>query len=129
MLDIAVLISLAVMTYRVWSGVSREAEIFREFNQARTLAIVSLLFPLAPIILLLGMVHVGAVVSLVGAAVCFLPALVIARRNVRVFERSGTDRVNGAISAASQAVGTAIAGLCYVAVVAVFVLVWQMRGP
>jgi hypothetical protein len=122
--DIAIFIFLVVMSIRVISASSREAEIFREFNQSRLLALLSLLFPLAPLVMLFGLSKLGLVVSDVLAVLCLAPGLIVARRNMRAFERSGTDRVTGAIDVASQAITAAIAGLVYVAAVAILVLTW-----
>jgi hypothetical protein len=122
--DVAIFIFLVVMTFRVMSASSREAAIFREFKQPRWIAPLSLLFPVAPLVMLFCLSRLGVILAAALAALCLVPALVVARRNIRAFERSGTDRVNGAIGAASQAITAAIAGLVYVAAVSILVLVW-----
>src|SRR5262245_46794587 len=117
MLDAVLLIFFGVMAVRVATAVSREATVFREFQQSRSLAFLALLFPLGPLVMLAGLNRIGLLGSVLVAAACYLPALLSARRLMRAFDQAGTDRVSKAQSAASQAFGTALVGLLYVAVV------------
>lgn len=57
------------------------------------------------------------------ALACFIPALVLARRVDLALQRAGTDRVKEAQAAVTQAFGTALAGIVYVAIVAVLALI------
>ena len=129
MLDVFLLLFFGVMAYRIASAVSREGAIFREFNQPKSIGPFACLFPMGPIVLLTGVSRVGLLVSLVAAAGCYLPALFVARRRIQAFERAGTDRVKGALSASSQAFGTALAGLIYLGVVVVVAFVFQVYAP
>src|SRR5713101_4532957 len=116
MFDIAFLILFSVMAVRIAKAVSRESAIFREFNQSRALAIVVFLFPLGPIVLLVGSARLGLPLPFVLSAACFIPALILAQRNRQAFERAGTDRVKKAQGAVLEAFGIALAGLIYVSV-------------
>src|SRR6266571_611618 len=121
--DIALFIVFIVMAVRIARIVRAESPIFLEFKQSRSIAALVFLFPIGPLVLILGTFRLGWLVAIVLATACYLPGLVVARRRVAAFERAGTDRVYPAKSAASQAFGTALAGLVYVAVILVFFLV------
>jgi hypothetical protein len=123
MLEIALFIVFGVMAVRIARIVHAESAVFLEFKQSRSIAALVFLFPLGPLVLFMGTFRLGWLVAIVLATACYLPGLVVARRRVAAFERAGTDRVHPAKSAASQAFGTALAGLMYVAVVLLFFLV------
>ena len=120
MFDIVLLIIFCLMAYRIATAIQRESPIFREFNQPKTLSLVVMLFPLGPIVLLVGASRLTYPLAFIGAAACYIPALLIARRVGRVFEMAGTDRVKNAQVAITQAFGTALVGLIYVAVLLIF---------
>jgi len=44
---------------------------------------------------------------------CFIPALLLARKQGQALQKAGTDKVRGAQSAVEQVFGIALAGLCY----------------
>ena len=121
MLDLAFFILFCVMSVRIARSVLRESAIFREFNQSRALGLVVFLFPLGSLVLFAGVGRLGALLAFPLAAICYVPGLIVAHRLGNALERAGTDRVKGVRSAASQAFGTALVGLAYVA--AMFVLV------
>jgi hypothetical protein len=123
MLEIVLFIAFGVMAVRIARAVYTESAIFLEFKQSRSIAALVFLFPLGPIVLLLGSFRLGWLVAIVLAAACYLPGLVVAKRRLAAFERAGTDRVHPARSAVSQAFGTALAGLLYVAVALCFFIV------
>ncbi len=123
MLEIVLFIVFGVMAVRIARIVHVESAVFLEFKQSRSIAALVFLFPLGPLVLFLGPFRLGWLVAVVLATACYLPALVVARRRVAAFERAGTDRAHPAKSAASQAFGTALAGLIYVAVVLLLFLV------
>jgi len=127
-LDILALIVFVGMAYRIFTAVRRESVIFAEFKQSTALGYAALLFPLGPISMLL----IGTRAPLIGislCAVCYIPALVLARRATSTFDRAGTDRVKTAKSVAWQAFTTAVGGLAYAAVVLVLALgVASLRG-
>lgn len=120
MLDIALMIFFCVMTYRIATAIYRESKIFQEFKQPRTLALAVMFFPFGPLVLLAGATRLPFPIAFIGAAVCYIPALFIARRLGLAFEKAGTDRVKAAQAVVSQAYGTALAGLIYVAFILVF---------
>lgn len=123
MLDITLFVVFGVMAVRIARMVHAESAIFLEFNQSRSIAALVFLFPLGPLVLITGTFRLGWLVAVILAAPCYLPALVVARRRVAAFERAGTDRVHPAKSAVTEAFGTALAGLLYIAVVLAFFLV------
>jgi hypothetical protein len=120
MFDIALLIFFSVMAYRIATAINRETKIFREFQQPRTLALLAMLFPFGPLVLLIGLSRLPFPLAFIGAAACYIPALYIARRLGLAFERAGTDRVKAAQDAISQAVSTSFVGLIYVSIYMVF---------
>ena len=123
MLDMVLLIFFIVMAARIARTVVRESAIFREFNQSRSLAVAVLLFPLGPIALMALSFRLGWLPAAVAATACYLPALMIARRRIQVFELSGTDRTARAQGAATQAFGAAMVCFIYIAVFLVFMTV------
>jgi hypothetical protein len=120
MFDLALMIFFFVMTYRVAAALYREAAIFREFEQPRSLGLLVLLFPLGPFVLYIGMLRLPLPLAFVGAAACYIPALYLARRMGLALERARTDRVKGAQDAVAGAFGTALAGMIYVALHLIF---------
>ena len=127
MVDVAIFILMVVMAFRISRAVSREAAIFEEFRQSRSVGAAVLLYPVAPILVLVGTWIVGSIGALILAAGCLVPGLIISRKRMRAFERSGTDRTKGALAASTQAFGTALAGLLYLGVVAMFVAIHLTR--
>jgi len=81
-----------------------------------------MLFPLGPVVLLVGATRLPFPLTFIGAAACYVPALLIARRLGHAFEKSGTDRVKKAQAATSQAFGTALVGLIYTVLLYIFVI-------
>lgn len=127
MLDLIATIVFATMAYRIAVTVRRESAILREFGQAKSLAFLALLFPLGPFIYLVSVYRLGWIIAVVAAAACYVPSLIVAKRQLHVFDRAGTDRVRAAQSAATQALGTAIGGLVYTGVLLAFTLFRVMR--
>ena len=127
MIDVAVFVLMAVMAFRINRAVSRESATFEQFNQSKSLAPASLLYPVAPLVMFAGMFLLGSIVALLAAAMCFLPGLILGRNRMRAFERTGTDRTDGALAASTQAFGTAMVGLLYVALVGIFAVVGLTR--
>ena len=127
MVDVAIFILMVVMAFRINRAVARERAIFEEFQQSRSVGAVALLYPVAPIVVLVGTWIVGSIAALILAAGCLFPGLIVSRRRMRAFEQSGTDRTNGAVAGSAQAFGTALAGLLYLAVVAIFVMISLTR--
>ena len=118
--DVVLIAFFGVMAWRISTAIRRESHIFAEFNQPRSLAFLVLLFPLGPLVLFF-----AALLPLLAwplAAACFVPALVVSRQRIYVFERAGTDRVRAARTASSHAFGTSILGLSYIAIHVVLTL-------
>lgn len=123
MLNLILIIAFTVMAVRTARTVLRETAIFREFNQSRALGVLVLLFPLGPIVYFATAFRLGWIIAIVGAASCYLPALIAAKHRMHAFERAGTDRVKTAHEAATQAFGTALVGLIYCGIILTFTLV------
>jgi len=128
MLDIVLTIAFGAMAIRIARAVKRESAIFREFNQPLSLALVVFLFPFGPIVYPLTVFRLGWLVAVVASVACYLPGLIVAKRGLFAFDRAGTDRVGAAQSVTTEAFGTAIAGLVYVAVLLVFTLIPVFLG-
>lgn len=123
MLDIVLLIFFIVMTFRVVQGVTKEASIFNEFNQSKKLVILSLLFPVGPILLLTLTHRLGWLPSVVLASCCYLPSLLISRKQGEAFQRSGTDRTKKAEGITDQAFLASMVGLIYIVIFLLFIFI------
>ncbi|MEZ0232561.1 MAG: hypothetical protein ACAH12_06955 [Methylophilaceae bacterium] len=123
MLDIVLLIFFTFMTFRVVQGVVKEASIFKEFNQSKKLAPLSLLFPVAPILLLTLIHRLGWLPSVILASCCYLPSLLISQKQAEAFQRSGTDRTKKAEDIVNQAFLASMVGLIYIGIFLVFIFV------
>ena len=128
MLDFVLLVFFGVMAARIARLVWREAAIYREFKQSRSLGYLVLLFPFGPILALTTTFRLGWLVALVLVLGCYLPGFIAARRHLSFFERAGTDRIKSAESAASQAYGTAIVGFIYTGLLLAFTLAASTQG-
>lgn len=116
MFDIAVLIVLAVMSFRIVRTLRREMLILREFRLHQGLAFLVLLFPLGPLVLVGTTFKVPFPFAHVAAAACFIPGMLLARAQTRTLDSAGTDRVQGVQGALAEAFGAALLGLIYVSV-------------
>jgi hypothetical protein len=125
MIAIFASICLAIFAARAWVLISRHSGELSKLGRRWVLAGLCLLYPIAPFVLMLGIPIIGALASVVIAAACYVPALLLGRRALRVLECQGTDRVEGAISAVSSVIGGAIAGLSYVVIIGIFVVTWH----
>lgn len=75
-----------------------------------------MLLPLGPLVLITLPFRIGWAPTTAVAVFCYLPSLIISRRLNSAFEQSGTDRTQSAQKATTQAFGTSIFGLIYVAI-------------
>ena len=112
-MNILVFIIFGILAFRISKGVSRETAIFLEYRQSTALQELVFLFPVGPVALAIG-AFVGSPSAFLFAVACYLPALIMAYRIKGVFEKSGTDKVYGAMEVVSGAYATAIGGLVYV---------------
>lgn len=118
MFDIALFVFFCVMTYRVVRGIRDEAPLLKEFDQSHALAWLSLLFPMGPLVFLIGIAYLSISVAVISALACYVPALAISSKQRRALERSGTDRTQRAQAVIYQAFSTGLAGVVYVVFVA-----------
>ncbi len=119
MIDLVIFITLLVIAIKAYRTIKENSNIFDEFNQSKILSALVLLYPLGPLLLLLGEAMFPRILLFVIVAACYLPALIIANRQNKAFECAGTDRVTAAKSGVSYASVGALAGLIYLSVVVV----------
>ena len=117
MIDIAILITLLIVSYKSSKSIRDNTEIFSEFNLSKVLIILVFLYPFGPVLLFIfGAILPQALLYPLVAA-CFLPQLVISNKQSNALSLSGTDRVKEAKDALSLASLGAIIGLIYLTVV------------
>ena len=129
LLILVVTVVFGVIALRVARSVLKDAAVYREFQQTKSLALVVFLYPLGPPLLFAGPARVGWLLSVLVAIGCYLPGLFISMRNRRAFERAGWDRAVSALHSTSVASATAVGGLVYVALVAGLVLAFSSIAP
>ena len=120
MLDIALFITLFALGLRAFLGLRRESAVRREFGQSGLLDVLVLLYPLGPIVLLVGSLLVPRVALLVCVGAFFIAAWVASSKQREALERAGTDRVKDALAATSSATLGAMVGTIYIGVACVF---------
>ena len=124
MLDLVFLIVFVVLTHQVASAVRRESDIFLEFKQSRLLAVAALLFPFGPFVwFIIPRLGMPFWVGSVGMFLCYVPAIVLARRASNAFDTAGTDRVKRAQEATSKAKLAALLGFIYMAIISIYTIV------
>src|SRR5947207_10548123 len=117
-LELVVLFVFAVVSFRLAKSISRDSPIRKEFGVSNSLPFAVALFPIGAALVLIAQA-VGGSLLYVAAAALYAPAFVLARRQERVLEVAGTDRVNGARRTIAQVFASALCGLIYIAVVGV----------
>jgi uncharacterized membrane protein len=122
MIDILLMVVLIVLAARGFAALHRESAVRREFGQSHLLDVLVLLYPLGPLLLLIGPYFVPAASALFCAASLYVASIFVASKQRNSLECAGTDRVNRALEATSSATLGAIVGIVYVALVAIFVL-------
>lgn len=131
-MDIAVFILLSLMAIHIFASTRRTIGLYSEFGVSPALGKLALLFPLGPVFLFLYSIIVqrqlipgnayAVLISLTlafaAASLCYLPAMIVAGRQLDALERTGSDRdrVRDLISNAHQSFVTALAGVIYVGI-------------
>ena len=122
-LQVIVFVVFVVVSYRLVRAMARESVIRKEFGLSSLLPIMVWLFPVgAALVLIAPALAVSSSIGFVAAAAMYVPAFVLARRQERLLQVAGTDRVKEMRRTAEQAFGWALCGLIYV--VAVWALSW-----
>ena len=119
LLDLAIFITLFVIALKASNAIRTQSVIFTEFEQSNILALLVFLYPAGPIIKNLRGLYFPAVLVFGLAALCYIPALVIARKQSSVFQMAGTDRVRKSKEALTSVISGALVGLIYLSVVMV----------
>lgn len=115
-IDFTVIITLFYISYKASREILSNRKIFTEFNQSLILAIIVFIYPLGPILLYVGSFYVYKIILFPVLALCYLPQLLIAMKQTKIFEVAGTDRVNNAKEALSLVTVGSILGLIYVSI-------------
>ena len=115
-IDISILITLLVVAFRAAISIRKNHDIFAEYNQSTILALLVLIDPLGPLLLILGSPYIPKLYLFTLVIACFIPQLIIGRRQNRVFELSGTDKTDTAREALSIVNVGALIGLIYTSV-------------
>jgi hypothetical protein len=126
MLELGLLIFFGGMALRISKTLRDEAVTLEIYELPRTLHVLVFLFPVGPSILFYGSFHVPLALSAFTASLCYVPVLIIARRQARKLQTAGTDRVAKAESAISEAFGVALVGV--IVVVAVTAIAWGAKA-
>jgi hypothetical protein len=120
MIELLFLVTLAFLGLRACVALRRESGVRLEFQQSSLLAWLTALYPLGPMVLVLGARFVNPPVLLLAVAAGYACALRVAARQTAALECAGTDRVDNARSATALASLGAIVGLIYVGLAGVF---------
>lgn len=125
LLDLAIFITLLVIALKASKAIRTQSAIFTEFEQSNVLALLVFLYPAGPIIKILGGAYFPAVMVFGLTTICYIPALVIARKQISVFQVAGTDRVRTSKDALTSVVSGAFIGLIYLSVVLVLTIAFS----
>lgn len=125
MINIAILITFLVIAFRASNALRKNSHIFYEYKLITSLPVLVFLYPVGPLLLLAGnLLHAFYLYPL--AIFCYIPQLIIARRNSLILETAGTDRVDDAKSALTLTTLGALAGLLYL--LAAMILSFSVYG-
>jgi hypothetical protein len=124
-LELGSLAFFALMARRISRTLRQEAITLEVYEMSQSLAILVYLFPIGPIVLFYGHFLAPFPLSFALAACCYLPALVVARRQSRALQAAGTDRVHKAGTAVAEAFGIALVGK--IVVIAALAITWGAR--
>ena len=123
LLGFVVLVAFVVISFLLVKAISRESSIRKEFGISNSLLPAVALFPLGPALVLIAPA-IAAPWSILyaAAAAMYIPAFMLSRRQERLLQVAGTNRVNDALRTVERVFGAALCGLIYVA--AVSALAW-----
>ena len=125
MLELGLLIFFGGMAFRISKMLRDEAITLEIHDLSRTLQVRVFLFPVGPSALLYGAFYAPLALAAVGALLCYVPVLLIARRQSSKLQTAGTDRVAKAESAISEEFCVALVGVIFV--VAVVAITWGAK--
>ena len=120
MINLLFIIVMTVISVQVIKGILRNKEVFEEFNQTKKLILLILLYPISPLVLLIGGFNLNVAVTYILGSLCFVPALVLAKKQALAFQLAGTDRVKDAKEVISKVNIGAFIGLGVIAISVVF---------
>lgn len=122
MIDLALLITLLVLSIRAFLALRKSAPVLHEFGRSTLLTGLVLAYPLVPMSILLAPSAVPRVAIYCGALLFFVGAFWVASTQKNALERAGTDRIKWAMEATSTASLGALVGIIYVCLSGTFAL-------
>jgi len=120
-MDIAVFITLLIISYRSSKSIRDNSEILKEFKQSKILSVLVFVYPIGPILLFVS-AGIPLMLLYLLAAACYIPQLIIAHNQKNVLNCAGTDRVDEVNRAISLASLGAIIGLLYLSAGAIITI-------
>lgn len=126
MLEFGLLVFFGGMALRISKILQSEAITLEIYEVPRTMQFLVFLFPAGPVLLLHGTVYVPFSLGALGALLCYLPTMLLARKQAHRLQTAGTDRVARAENAISEALGVALAGVVFV--VAATAITWGAKS-
>ena len=111
-MDIALFITLLYIAYKASKSLNKEPEILNEFGISKILSLLVYIYPLGPILLIFGAV-IPQIFLYPIVAGCYLPQLILAKKQSLILESVGTNRVKELENGISLAIIGAIIGLIY----------------
>ena len=118
-IDFGIIFTLIYISYKASSGILKNKEIFKEFNQSMLLSVIVYVYPLGPVFLYVGSLFLYKNILFPLLVLIYVPQLLIAKKQMKAFEMSGTDRVFGAKDALSFVTVGSILGLIYISIYAI----------
>ncbi|MFK5893907.1 MAG: hypothetical protein QM504_11865 [Pseudomonadota bacterium] len=111
-MDIILFITLLYIAYKSSKTINNESEILKEFSISKALSFLVYIYPAGPILVIFSAV-VPQVILYPIVAACYLPQLILAKKQSIILERAGTNRVKELEKGLTLAIIGAIIGLAY----------------
>ena len=115
-------IAVTALSVRAFKGLRREAQVRRKHGQSSILEALVAFYPFGVVLATIGIYFVYAVVALSLAALLFTSGLVVASKQRKALECTGTDEAAEALEATSSATLSAIVGWLCVVLAGTFIL-------
>ena len=105
------MVTLLVIAFRAATAIRKQRKLFAEYGQSTILAFLVFIYPLGPLLLFAGSPFIPKLFLFPLVTVCFIPQLMIGRRQNKAFELSATDKTNSAKESLSTVNLGALTGL------------------